>query len=142
MRKPAFCIYENKDADQLRGNREADQHLCFRYIHVASTALLPYARILIISYLSYQFRGLLENSAGQVIQLRDIPSFYDVIGESVRKTTCNCYSPQLIVNIGGNMLITCKVVGDSILFILSCVRNTLTMKIKSYEIIIVEIFKY
>ena len=31
MRKPAFCIYENKDADQLRGNRKADQRLCFRY---------------------------------------------------------------------------------------------------------------
>ena len=27
-----FCIYENKDADQLRGNREADQRLCFCYI--------------------------------------------------------------------------------------------------------------
>ena len=24
-------ICENKDADQLRGNREADQRLCFRY---------------------------------------------------------------------------------------------------------------
>ena len=32
MRKPAFCICENKDADQLPGNREADQRLCFRYI--------------------------------------------------------------------------------------------------------------
>ena len=31
MRKPAFCICENKDADQLRGNRKADQRLCFRY---------------------------------------------------------------------------------------------------------------
>ena len=31
MRKPAFCICENKDADQLRGNPEADQRLCFRY---------------------------------------------------------------------------------------------------------------
>ena len=31
MRKPAFCICENKDADQLLGNREADQRLCFRY---------------------------------------------------------------------------------------------------------------
>ena len=39
MRKPAFCICENKDADQLRGNREADQHLCFRYID--STIPLP-----------------------------------------------------------------------------------------------------
>ena len=32
-RKPTFGICENKDADQLRGNREADQGLCFRYIH-------------------------------------------------------------------------------------------------------------
>ena len=32
MRKPAFCTCENKDADQLRGNREADQRLCFHYI--------------------------------------------------------------------------------------------------------------
>ena len=29
MRKPAFCICENKDADQLRGNREADRRLFF-----------------------------------------------------------------------------------------------------------------
>ena len=27
MRKTAFCICENKDADQLRGNSEADQRL-------------------------------------------------------------------------------------------------------------------
>ena len=27
-----FCICENKDADQLRGNREADQRLCC-YLH-------------------------------------------------------------------------------------------------------------
>ena len=33
MRKPTFCICENKEADLLRGNREADQRLCFRYIH-------------------------------------------------------------------------------------------------------------
>ena len=29
MRKPDFRICENKDADQLRGNREADQRLFF-----------------------------------------------------------------------------------------------------------------
>ena len=29
MRKRFFCICENKDADQLRGNREADQCLCY-----------------------------------------------------------------------------------------------------------------
>ena len=37
MRKPAFCIYENKDADQLRGNREADQRLCFRYTDIVKS---------------------------------------------------------------------------------------------------------
>ena len=32
MRKTDFGICENKDADQLRGNHEADQRLCFRYM--------------------------------------------------------------------------------------------------------------
>ena len=31
IRKPRKCLGENKGADQLRGNREADQRLCFRY---------------------------------------------------------------------------------------------------------------
>ena len=35
MKKPAFGICENKDADQLRGNREADLRLCFRYTNSA-----------------------------------------------------------------------------------------------------------
>ena len=30
MRKPAFCICKNKNADQLGSNREADQRLRFR----------------------------------------------------------------------------------------------------------------
>ena len=40
VRKPAFCLCENKDADQLRGNREADQRLCFRYTD-STIPLLP-----------------------------------------------------------------------------------------------------
>ena len=32
MRKSTFCICENKDADQLHSDHEADQRLCFRYI--------------------------------------------------------------------------------------------------------------
>ena len=39
MREPAFCICENNHADQLRGNREADQRFCFRYTD--STIPLP-----------------------------------------------------------------------------------------------------
>ena len=44
VRKPDFCICENKDADQLRGNREADQRLCFRYTDSTIT-LLPKSEI-------------------------------------------------------------------------------------------------
>ena len=44
VRKPDFCIYENKDADQLRGNRETDQRLCFRYTD-STIPLLPKSEI-------------------------------------------------------------------------------------------------
>ena len=40
MRKPAFCICENKGADQLHGNHEADQRLSFRYTD-STIPLLP-----------------------------------------------------------------------------------------------------
>ena len=45
MGKPTICICENKDADQLRGNREADQRLCFRY----TDSTLPLLFISVIS---------------------------------------------------------------------------------------------
>ena len=44
MRKPAFCVCENKDTDQLRGNCEADQRLCFRYM-ASTIPLLPKNKI-------------------------------------------------------------------------------------------------
>ena len=61
MRKPDFCLCENKDtdqprgnredadsenkdADQLRGDREADQRLCFRYTD-STIPLLPKSEI-------------------------------------------------------------------------------------------------
>ena len=40
VKKPAFCIFENKAADQLHGKRAADQHLCFHCID-SSISLLP-----------------------------------------------------------------------------------------------------
>ena len=59
VRKPTVyvCICENKDADQLRDNREADQRLCFRYMdtiipllakskfHASSHLLWPYSLV-------------------------------------------------------------------------------------------------
>ena len=47
MRKPAFCIRENIDADQLHGNREADQRLCFHYID-STIPLLSKSKISIL----------------------------------------------------------------------------------------------
>ena len=44
VRKPGFCICENKDADQLLGNREDDQRLCFRYTD-SKIPLLPKSEI-------------------------------------------------------------------------------------------------
>ena len=44
MRKPAFCICKNKEADHLCGNREADQRLCFPYI-ASTIPLLPKSKI-------------------------------------------------------------------------------------------------
>ena len=40
MGKPTICIGENKDADQLSGNREADQRLCFRCLDSTIPPLL------------------------------------------------------------------------------------------------------
>ena len=40
MGKQTICICENKDADQLRGNCEADQRLCFRYSDSTFSLLL------------------------------------------------------------------------------------------------------
>ena len=41
---PLVCICENKDADQLRDNREVDQRPCFRYI-ASTIPLLPKYKI-------------------------------------------------------------------------------------------------
>ena len=41
MKKPAFCICtKEKGADQLHGNRTADQRLCNRYINSKPVAIL------------------------------------------------------------------------------------------------------
>ena len=40
VRKRDYCLCENKGADQLRGNREADQRLCFRYTDSTISLLL------------------------------------------------------------------------------------------------------
>ena len=53
MGKPAFCICENKDTDQLRGNREADQCLCFRY----TDSVIPLLPIHLNKVISERFQS-------------------------------------------------------------------------------------
>ena len=42
MRKPDFRPRENKGADQIRSNCEADQRLCFRYTDSTISVLLKF----------------------------------------------------------------------------------------------------
>ena len=49
MRKPKFYISENKDPDQLRGDREADQRLCFRYIDSTTFLIRNFKSLAIFS---------------------------------------------------------------------------------------------
>ena len=44
IRKSAFVICENKGADQLHGNRAANQRICFRFIDSA-ILLLPKSEV-------------------------------------------------------------------------------------------------
>ena len=46
MGEPTICICETKGADQLRGNREADQRLIFRY---SNSTIPPNFKLLAIS---------------------------------------------------------------------------------------------
>ena len=47
MRKPAFCICKNKNADQLGSNREADQRLRFR---ICKKYILPKSEFQVSSH--------------------------------------------------------------------------------------------
>ena len=41
LRKPDFCLGENKGTDQLRSNWEADQCLCFCYTDSTMSLFMP-----------------------------------------------------------------------------------------------------
>ena len=69
MRKPVFCICENKDANQVRGNREADQCLCFRFLE-SKVPLLPKYEISILWLYSPVCVGPGRNPRRQVFSQR------------------------------------------------------------------------
>ena len=76
MRKPDFRICENKDADQLRGNREADQRLCFRYTN-STIPLLSESEIqtTLISLRSPRFLHITARSVDHIIALYKVYLF-------------------------------------------------------------------
>ena len=45
VRKPDFCLCENKDADQLRGNREADFSVFVFATQIVQFLLYPKSEI-------------------------------------------------------------------------------------------------
>ena len=47
MRKPTICLGENKGADQLRSNCEADQRLCFRHKNSIIPPLLVFTSFML-----------------------------------------------------------------------------------------------
>ena len=59
MSKLDFCLCENKGADQLRGNCEADQRLCF-LLHVYFSLKLQASSLFLWLYRSVSVR-LVEN---------------------------------------------------------------------------------
>ena len=65
MGKPTVCIGENKGADQLRGNREADQHLCFRY---SDSTIPPLLNSEISSFYSCAYTGLMSGPTVCIVQ--------------------------------------------------------------------------
>ena len=56
VRKPPFCICENKDADQLRGNPEADQRLCFCAIRIVQSLYYLHLKFQASSHLLWLYR--------------------------------------------------------------------------------------
>ena len=50
MRKHAFCILENKGADQLIGYHAADQRICFHYVDSTSPLKFQASSHLLLSY--------------------------------------------------------------------------------------------
>ena len=64
VRKLAFCICENKGADQLRANCAADQHLCFRYIG-STMPLLPKPLAIFLLPYSMVVSGQVGNPEGR-----------------------------------------------------------------------------
>ena len=97
VRKPDFCICENKDADQLRGHREADQHLCFRY-RDSTTPLLPESENLksLASISNCAARFVSDLVGNPEDRFSDVAAHMNHIAKKIQKTVCYLRSTTII----------------------------------------------
>ena len=71
MRKTTFCAFENKGVDQLHGNREADQHLCFQYTD-STIPLLPTLLVCVCDFTGWFGLDLVRNHIVGFLMTRHI----------------------------------------------------------------------
>ena len=69
MRKHAFCILENKGADQLSGYRAADQRLCFHYVDSTSPLKFQASSHLLLLYSQICVRNPEDRFSHETAQL-------------------------------------------------------------------------
>ena len=109
MGKPTICVGKNKDADQLRGNREADQRLCFRYSDSTVPLLLKseVSRFYLCSVLvqaglclTCSETTLLVFPRGGSFQSSVIMCFQKIFNEPVHEKTNNLGSDQVRHKLG------------------------------------------
>ena len=69
MRKHAFCILENKGADQLSGFSAADQRLCFQYVDSTSPLKFQASSHLLLLYSQICVENLEDRFSQEAAQL-------------------------------------------------------------------------
>ena len=84
MRKLAFCLCKNKDSNQLRGDREADQRLCFRYTDSAIPLLFYFLKLVAI------FCGCTAQFVSEVVGISE-----DRFSHDVALMTSSCCNLQI-----------------------------------------------
>ena len=134
VRKPAFCIYKNKDADQLPGNREADQRLCFRYID-STIPLLANTKLQTSSHLLSLYspvcvgpgrkpRRPVFSQRGSYRILRSAQTAQS------QSSLCTLWIAETYVDVHTHLIVSWPLLGKhAILMLLSCSPT----KYKSYE---------
>ena len=80
MRKPEFCLSENKGANQLRSDCEADHRLCFRYTDLSLVGNPEDRFSHVAAQINVKYEGC-SNVCVQMLLLAIEPSQYHIYDE-------------------------------------------------------------